>query len=128
MNFTYKDWENIKQGTAEYYQICYKLWEQYGENLKAMYVPDDVAKTQKIQKLTEIINSRNELATRDMENLILNIKNEKVTSDYINQFYKYDKPVIYTYLAMKTAEYAGNENMKQYFKNILDKLTNQGDK
>ena len=88
-----------------------------------MYLPDDVAKTQKIQKLTEIINSRNELATRDMENLILNIKNEKVTNDYINQFYKYDKPVTYTYLAMKTAEYAGNENMKQYFKNILDKLT-----
>ena len=128
MNFTYKDWENIKQGTPEYYQLCYKLWTQYGENLKAMYLPDDVTKQQKIQKLTEIINSRNELATRDMENLIINIKNEKVTDEYINQFFKYDKKVIYTYLAMKTAEYARNQDMYHYFKTELDKLTKKGDK
>ena len=59
------------------------------------------------------------MKTRDLEQIISNIKNNYCTNTYINQFYKDNKEVIYYYLAKEVAAICKNDEMTKFFNDKL---------
>lgn len=128
MQFTYKDWLKIKPGSDEYNDICTRLFAQYGANLKALTVEDSEDFIAMTKQLTAIINEKNLMKTRDLEELIHSIRNEKIKDPYIKNFCHDKKAVIYYYLALQVAKICQNNDMEKFFKKQLDKELNNDDR
>ena len=116
--FTYKDYEKIKPGSKEYNDLCSLLFTQYGENLKATTLETSDDFIAKINKLTDIVNSKNMMKTRDLEEMLTAIKENRCNDAKIN---KNNKKAIYCYIAAQVAKIAGNDGMYTYFNNLLEK-------
>lgn len=124
MQFTYKDWSNVKIGSDEYKDICHRLFMQYGANLKALTVEDSDDFIKMTKELTAIINEKNLMKTRDLEELIHSIRQEKIKDPYIKNFCHDKKAIIYYYLALQVAKICQNSDMEKFYKNLLDKELN----
>lgn len=122
MNFSYNDYLKIKPGTDEYNQICAALFEQYGNNLKTLYLPDEATKQEKIKQLVDIVKSKNLMKTRDLENLIENIRNEKCDNEYINKFFSDRDDIKYAYIVSQIAKVCDNQKMYHHFNKMLETL------
>lgn len=122
MQFTYEDYKKIKIGSDEYNNICHQLFLQYGKNLEATTLETSPDFLSKIEKLTSIINEKNLMKTRDLEQIIQNIRDNKCTNTYINQFYSDNKEVIYYYLAKEIASVCNNKEMIKFFNNKLETI------
>lgn len=119
MQFTYEDYKKIKVGSEEYSNICHQLFLQYGKNLQSATLAESPDFQSKIERLTSIINEKNLMKTRDLEQIINNIKNNHCTNTYINQFYKDNKEVMYYYLAKEVAAICKNDEMTKFFNDKL---------
>ncbi|MBR4486717.1 hypothetical protein IKS57_05235 [bacterium] len=110
--FTYKDYEKITPGSKEYNDICALLFKQYGDNLKATTLETSDDFITKVNKLTDYVNSKNIMKTRDLEEMITAIKENRCNDKSINPD---DKDAVYCYMAAQVAKIAGNDGMYQYF-------------
>ena len=128
MTFNYNDYLKIKPGSKEYNDMCQALFKQYGENLKALYLPDEATKQEKINQLLDIVKSKNLMKTRDLENLIENIRNEKCDNEYINKFFNDRDDIKYAYLASQVAKVCENEKMYKHYDTILNDLIERANK
>ena len=122
MNFTYDDYKKIKVGSKEYQQLAHQLFLQYGKNLESATLETSPDFKTKIEKLTSIINEKNLMKTRDLEQIMLNIKDNKCTNTYINQFYGDNKEVRYYYLAKEVAAICKNDEMCKFFNDKLEQI------
>ena len=122
MQFTYDDYKKIKIGSKDYENICHQLFLQYGKNLQSATLTDSPDFVSKIERLTNIINEKNLMKTRDLEQIILNIKENKCTNTFINQFYKDNKEVTYYYLAKEVAAICKNDEMTKFFNDKLETI------
>lgn len=127
MQFTYADWLKIKLGSDEYKDICHRLFMQYGANLKALTVEDSDDFIKMTKELTAIINEKNLMKTRDLEQLIHSIRNETIKDEYIKNFCMNNKAVIYYYLALQVAKICQNDEMERFFKKKLEKEIKEND-
>ena len=122
MNFTYDDYKKIKVGSKEYNDICYQLFINYGKNLEALTLKDDPTFISRVEKLTNIINEKNLMKTRDMEEVIAAVRTNKCNNTFINTYYKDNKEVKYYYIAQQIARAADNKDMLDFFTNKLESI------
>lgn len=116
--FTYKDYEKIKPGSKEYNELCSLLFTQYGENLKATTLETSDDFVAKVNKLTDYVNSKNLMKTRDLEEMLTAIKEDRCKDAKVKTS---NKKAVYCYMAAQIAKIAENHGMYEYFNNLLEK-------